>query len=639
MLDGIRKAANNWLGRIVLTIIMGVLILSFAIWGIGDMLRVQGNTAVATVGKTVIDAEQVRRTYTNALDDLSQRSRTRVTTEQAKAFGLDRQVIARLVSEAALDQKAKDFGLNLADEDVARITMAEPAFKGPSGQFDRARFYDVLRQAGMNEAMFFNEQKRSLMRRTIASAVGGEPPPPQVLLDAAYRYLTEERTLSYIVLPPSLLGEIAAPDEAALKSFFEGRKGDFRAPEYRKVTLLSALPAEIGVDLTVTEADLRRVYDRGIAAGQLGTPSKREVLQILYANEAEAKAAAEKLAAGTSFEALMEAKGVKPADANLGLKARREFADPAVAEASFALDEGQVSAPVKTGFGYALVKVARIDAGSEVPFDTAKDSLGELAKAEKLRSDPKIQNRLDEIQKKVEEAKIAGKALAEAAPLVGLALRSIDALDATGRDKAGKPVPLPGSEETLKAIYQSDIGLDNEALRLRDGGLVWFEIAAVEAARERTLDEAKAEVLGKWRSEEVARGLAARAEALVKRIEAGEALAAVAEGVEIKTAKVTRQNGGALGAIGTGAAFAVAPGKATSASLPSDQGRVVLKVDESRASPLDPASGVGLQFKKQLGEQLGEDLVTQYIQRVQSELGTKIDQRLLQNAIGGNSGS
>lgn len=638
MLDGIRKAANNWLGRIVLIFIMGILILSFAIWGIGDMLRVQTNTAVATVGKTVIDADQVRRTYTNALEELSQRSRTRITTEQAKQLGLDQQVIGRLVSEAALDQKAKDLGLNLADADVARITMAEPAFKGPSGQFDRARFYDVLRQAGMNEAMFFNEQKRSLLRRTIASAVGGETPPPQVLLDAAYRYLTEERTLSYVVLPPSLLGEIAAPDDAALKTFFDGRKGDFRAPEYRKVTLLAALPADLGIDLTVTEADLRRVYDRGIASGQLGTPAKREVLQILYANEAEARAAAEMLASGTSFEALMEAKGVKPADANLGFKMRREFADAAIAEAAFALAEGQVSAPVKTGFGHALIKIARVDDGSEVPFETAKDSLGDLAKAEKLRSDPKIQNRLDEIQKKVEEAKIAGKALAEAAPLVALPLRTVDALDATGRDKAGKAVLLPGAEETLKAIFQSDIGLDNEALRLKEGGLVWFEITGVEAARERTLDEAKSEVHARWRSEEIARGLAARAEALVKRLDAGEAFAAVAEGLEVKALKVTRQSGGALGTVGTGAAFAVAPGKATSASLPAEQGRAVVKVEDSRASPLDPASGIGLQFRKQLSEQLGEDLVTQYIQRVRGELGTRVDQRLLQGAIGGNSG-
>ncbi|HRK24574.1 MAG TPA: SurA N-terminal domain-containing protein, partial [Beijerinckiaceae bacterium] len=206
MLDGIRKAANNWLGRIVLIVIMGFLILSFAIWGIGDMLRVQGSTAVAVVGKTSIDAEQVRRTYSNALEDLSQRARTRITTEQARQMGLDKQVIGRLISEAALDQKARDFGLNLADEEVVRITMAEPAFKGPSGQFDRARFYDVLRQSGLSEAMFFNEQKRSLLRRTIGAAVAGDMRPPNALVDAVYRYVSEERTLKSFTLAPAVLG-------------------------------------------------------------------------------------------------------------------------------------------------------------------------------------------------------------------------------------------------------------------------------------------------------------------------------------------------------------------------------------------------------------------------------------------------
>lgn len=640
MLDGIRKAANNWLGRIVLTVIMGILILSFAIWGIGDMLRVQGNTTVATVGKTVIDAEQVRRSYNQALEDLSQRTRSRITTEQAKAFGLDRQVLSRLISEAALDQKSKELGLALSDEEVARITMAEAAFKGANGQFDRARFYEVLRQNGMNEAMFFNEQKRSMLRREIGQAIAGDLAPSQTLIDAAYRYTSEERTLSYFVLPPSSLGELGPADEAALKEFYEGHKIDFRAPEYRKVTLLSVMPAETGVDLTITDADLRRVYDRGLAAGHFGTPAKREVLQILYPNEADAMAASLRASSGFSFEKLMEEKNIKPADANLGLKTRREFADAAIAEAAFTLEQGVVSKPIKSGFGYALIKVEKIDAGTEVPFETAKQNLTEAARAEKLRSDPKIQAKLDEIQKKIEEAKIAGKSLTEAAPLAGLTIRTIDALESAGKDKAGLPVTLPGGAETLKAIFQSDIGLDNEALHLREGGLVWFEIAGVESSRERSFDEVKPEVTLRWRAEDTSKRLAAKAADLTKRIDAGEDVAAVAKdvGAEVKSVKITRQAPGEVGATGGAQAFAVPVGKAASASLSAELGRVVMKVVEAKAAPLDPASGVGLQYKKQLGEQVSEDLVTQYILKVQSDLGATVNQKVLATAIGGGSG-
>lgn len=642
MLDGIRKAANNWLGRLVLMMIMGVLILSFAIWGIGDMLRAGGSTSVASVGGAEIGAEQLRRSYTSALEDLSQRARRRITTEEAKAYGLDRQVLARLVSEAALDQRAKKLGLNLSDEDVVRMTMAEPGFKGANGQFDRARFYDVLRQNSLTEAGFFAEQRRSMLRRQIAAGVGGEAPPPQVLIDAAYRYLSEERSVKHFTLAPASIGDAPVPTDAALKEFHESHKNDFRAPEYRKVVVLSALPTELGLDLTVTDADLRRVYDRGLAAGQFGTPAKRQVKQVLFPNEGDAVAAALKLGAGLTFEALLAERNIKPEDADLGLKAKREFADPAVANVAFETPEGQISRPVKTGFGYALLRVEKIDPGTEVPFETAKAGLGETAKADKLRSDPRIQAKLDDVQKKIDEAKIAGKSLAEAAPLAGLATRTVESIDATGKSKTGTIVELAGGDETLKAIFQSDIGLDNEALRLKQGGLVWFEIAGVEAARDRPFDEVKAEVLMAFKADDAAKRLAAKAADLVKRLDAGEDIAVIAKefNTEAKDAKANRQNASELGQTATAQVFSVAVGKAASAALPGSAGRVVLKVVESKVSPLDPASGVGLQYRKQIGEQVNEDLVTQYIQRVQSEIGTTINQKAFQSAIGGNgSGS
>lgn len=639
MLDGIRKAANNWLGRAVLIVIMGFLILSFAVWGIGDMLRTQGVTSVATVGRIDIPSETFRRSYTSALEDVSQRLRRRLTNEEARAFGLDRQVLSRLISEAALDQQAQSFGLNLSNEEVVRLTMEEAAFKGANGQFDRARFYEVLRQNSLTEAGFFAEQKRSMLRRQIAAGLGSEVPPSQALVDAAYRYVSEERTVSSFTLTPAALGEVPLPDDAQLKEFFEGRKSEFRAPEYRKVVLLSALPAELGIDLTVTDADLRRVYDRALAAGQMGTPAKRQVKQILFPNEADAIAGALRISAGTSFETLLTERNVKPADADLGFKTKREFADPAVADAAFSTDEGQVSKPVKTNFGFALLKVEKIDPGTEVPFETAKANLGEAAKADKLRSDPRIQARLDEIQKKIDDAKIAGKSLTEAAPAAGLKIATVDAVDASGKAKDGTIVTLPGAEETLKAIFQSDIGLDNEAIRLRQGGLVWFEIAGVEPARDRSFEEAKAEALVRFKADDLAKRLSARANELVKRLEGGEAMAAVAASInaEAKDIKVTRQNGGELGATAAAQAFGIAVGKAVSAALPGEAGRVVMLVKESKVSPLDPASALGGQFRKQIGEQVAEDIVAQYIQRVQTSVGTTINQKAFQSAVGGGS--
>ncbi len=638
MLNGIRKAATNWLGRLVLIVIMGVLILSFAIWGIGDMLRVQGATSVASVGGVEIGMEQVRRTYQNSLEELSQRARRRITNDEAKLIGLDKQVMARLITEASLDQRVGVLGLNIPQDDVVASVTSDPTFKGADGKFDSRRLFEMIRQAGLNEPLFLAEQKKSLLRRQLAAGLGGETVPSRTLMDAAYRFVSEQRTINYFLLPATNANDIAAPAEDVLKTYFESRKNDFRAPEYRKITLVSALPAELGVDLTVTDDDLRRVYERGLAAGRFGSPAKRHAQQVLFPTEAEAMAALLRMSGGAHFEAILADRKIKLEDADLGLKTRAEFADPATAEAVFTTEEGGISTPFKTSFGFGLVRVSKIEPGTEIPFETAKASLGDEAKALKLRSDAKIQQRLDEVQKKIEDAKTAGKALAEAAPAAGLVVQTIDAISATGTDKVGAKVNLAGDAETLKAIFQSDIGLDNEAIRLREGGLVWFEIAGVEPARDRPFDEVKAEALLRWRTDEASRLLVEKANGYVKRLEAGEEPGDVARsaGAEILEISVNRREGGAVGPTGAAQAFAVKIGGAASAST-IEGGRVVLKVTNTAVTPLDPASGIGVQLSKQLGEQLGEDMVTQYVQRLQSELGANINQRLLQSAIGGGS--
>src|SRR6476469_5667214 len=93
MMEGLRKAGQSWLGRIVVTIMYGFLILSFAIWGIGDMLRQTGRQVVAKVGSTEISAVAFRDAYQTELQSLSRRARRPITNEEARAYGLDRQVL------------------------------------------------------------------------------------------------------------------------------------------------------------------------------------------------------------------------------------------------------------------------------------------------------------------------------------------------------------------------------------------------------------------------------------------------------------------------------------------------------------------------------------------------------------------
>src|SRR2546421_11006515 len=154
MLRGLRKASSNWLGKAIMAGVVGFLVISFAIWGIGDIFRGFGRSTVAKVGRTEITVEQFRSFYNERLRQFSQQVGRPISMDQARAMGLDRLVIGQLISEIVLDETARKLGLNLSDDEVAKQITSDPAFQGPNGQFDRFTFEQRIRSAGYTEARF-----------------------------------------------------------------------------------------------------------------------------------------------------------------------------------------------------------------------------------------------------------------------------------------------------------------------------------------------------------------------------------------------------------------------------------------------------------------------------------------------------
>src|SRR5438874_9829384 len=145
MLRGIRKASSNWLGKAVMSVVMGVLIVSFGVWGIADIFKGFGQSTLARIGRTEISTEQFRQIYTDKLQQLGRQFGRPLTQEQARAFGLDRQVLQQTIAEAALDEEARRLGLGQSDAETLRVIMNDPNFKGLGGKFDRDRFQATIR--------------------------------------------------------------------------------------------------------------------------------------------------------------------------------------------------------------------------------------------------------------------------------------------------------------------------------------------------------------------------------------------------------------------------------------------------------------------------------------------------------------
>ena len=358
MLRGIRKTSENWLGRTVMGVVMSVLAGSFAIWGINDIFRGFGRSSLAKIGDSEIPVEQFRQTYQDRMQQIGRQLGRPLTPEQAR--GLDRQVLGEMIVQAGLDQRARKMGLGLSDTDIARHITSDRKLQTANGQFDKAKFDFILRNLGYSEQRFVAEQRQEILRRQILDSVTADIAPPKTWLDAVNQFQNEERNIEYMALGPAQAGNIPQQKEEQIKKYFDERKIIFRAPEYRKVAVVSVTPSDLAKWMEVSDDDLKKAYEQRRAS--LTTPERRHVEQIVFPTLADAQAAADRIKTGTSFAQIASERGLKDQDVDLGTLPKTRIVDPVVAEAAFSLTQGEVSAPLQTRFGAAaLVTVLKIE--------------------------------------------------------------------------------------------------------------------------------------------------------------------------------------------------------------------------------------------------------------------------------------
>ena len=627
LMSKLREGAGSWVAKIFL----GLLILSFGVWGIADVFRGIGAQDVATIGSTKIGTEDFRRIYTDRLQTLSRQFGRGITPDQARALGLDRQILGELLAENAFDEKSRQLGLGIDDATLARRIQADPNFRGPGGNFDPAYFQGVLRNNGFTEARYVAAERKLMLRQQIARALGGEVAAPAVLREAVRRYEIEERNAEFVTLAPRDAGEIPAPTPEQLAKFFEERKATFRAPEFRKIALLSLTLEALLPWVQLSEADLKKAYED--RKERFSTPEKREVEQIVFANAEEARAVAERLRSGAKFEEIILERKLDKKDTSLGLVTKRELLDAAIAEAAFALAAGGTSAPVAGRFGSVIVRVVKIEPGREPPFSEVEPLLRRELAGDRAR------RQMLELHDKIEDDRASGATLAETARKVGLTPNIIEAIDRSGREPDGTLLQnLPAREQLLTGAFAARIGVESDAIELRVQGAaigyVWYDVLEIAASRDRTLEEAKSRVEARWRDEETGKKLSARAEEIRGKLDAGSTFAAAAPGLTVQTRnKLTRSKPAeGLDARVLARIFDTPQGKAAVAVPDDGVGRVVFRVT---AITLPAEATVLAAQSEQLLKGIEDDLVTQYLLRLQSELGVRINDVALQKVVGG----
>ena len=616
-----------------MAVVMGVLIVSFAVWGIADIFKGFGQSSLAKIGKTEISTEQFRQIYTERLQQLGRSFGRPLTSEQARAFGLDRQVLQQTIADAALDEEARRMGLAQSQEETMRLIYGDPNFKGLGGKFDPARFQATIRQFGYTEQRYLAEQRRLGLRRQIAATVSAGVEPPKVLIDAMTRFQNEQRSMEYVKLDAAQAGTIDPPSPEALAAYFEDRKTQFRAPEYRKLSFVVISPEEIGKWIEVTDEDAKKIFEQN--RDRLGTPEKREVSQMVFPNEGEAQAARARITSGTSFDDVAKERNLNLADVDLGMIAKSAIIDPAIADAAFALPSGEVSQPIQGRFGVALVKIGKIEPGSMPTFENVAAQVKKELATERARA------KVSDIQNKMEDERSGGANVVEASQKLGLTAVTIDAVDRSGRTPDGQPVAnIPRGLDVVSQAFNSDVGVDNEPIQFA-GGYVWYDVLGITPSRERPLDEVRSQVEAKWREDQISNKLRAKATEMVQKVEQGGTLAAeaAAVGSKVETATGFRRDASLSGVPSAAVTAAFRTAKDGVGQTPGAGGSewIVYRVTDVTVPPLDTASDELKKLKDTLQRGLTDEQVAQYVTKIESEIGTSINQAAFAQVTGANN--
>lgn len=626
MLETIRKYSSS----IVIKVLFGLLILSFLTWGVGDFISSRSNIkVVAEVGDVDISPAEVNREYLREVGRMERLFGTRLDRDQALALGLADMTIGRIVSETLYDLGARSMGVTASDAAVRTAIERDRSFMDQTGKFNRSQFQQVLMANGYSEQAYIALLREELMRAQLAGTVETGVVPPNSLVDAIYRHRAEKRVAQTVFVADAAMKDIAEPTAEQLAAFHAEHADRFTAPEYRRLSVIDFRAKDLEGEIAVGDQEIRDLFAQ--RQEDFNRPEMRRLRQIVVEDEAKAKEIRAMLNEGRDFMTVAkEAANLDEETVDLGEVSRSMLLEE-LAEAAFSLPEKGISEPVRSPLGWHIIQVASISPAHRAALDDAREALvGELRHEKSIDA-------LFDLANQLEDTLGGGATLEEAARKLNLRVRTIEAIDATGQDPSGSPVPdLPAGGRFLETAFETPENQDSLVTEAGSDAYFVVHVDSVTPSALRPLDEVRGQVADAWKAAQRQVKAKAAADALIARLKGGEDIGKIARelAVEVKTTEpFTRQpgNAAALPRPVVDELFKEPVGGAAAGR--AEDGYVVARLHEIQ--PADPATdtaGVAA-VERALADSLRGDVQNAFVSTLRQEFPVKINRQALEESL------
>jgi len=531
MLSAFRVFAKSW----VAAVLIGLLIVAFAVFGIRDVFGHSVGNAVIVAGSRKISSTDFRREFDQVRKRAEQQMGQPVSAELAAQNGLDRQVLQGVATRESFAELLRRMGVRPSDKLIADQIGKIPAFFNPvSGRFDKQQYQKRLAENDLTTDRFESALRDEMAQQHVVTALTNGLQVPRAYSALAAIYALENRDVTYLTIDPASVPRPADPTDAQLTAFMKENAAQLTLPEFRVLTVVAFSPAQVGANLPVDEAELKKRYD--FKKDTLSTPETRTLVQIPVKNAAAGQAAAARLQKGEAPAAVAKSQGVDAI--TYADKPQSAIADHKLAAAAFKLQAGEIGV-VQGDLGLAVVRVDSIAPGRTVTFEQARPAL----EAE-LRKDAAAE-KVYALTQAYDDAHQKGANLTEAAKKAGVAATTLGPVTKDGRDQQGQPVPGL-NPKLMDTAFGLPAGGESEVVEAGNGEYFAVRVEKIIPPAMPPLAAIRPQLAQAYMMREVGKAMQDKAEALAARVRKGESLETVAASAGAKlthVAGVDRRSG------------------------------------------------------------------------------------------------
>ncbi len=626
MLSKLKKYAGGFFGLLLI----GLLIIAFAAWGIADVFNGFSRGTIASVGNRDIPTNEFRYRYARELDFLSRQLNEPLTLEQGRSLGLDRQVLADMIAMATFDQFGNKIGLAVSDEIIAKKIASDPAFAGPNGRFDRLTFQRLLQNNGLTEKIFVRDRRLFETRRQLIEALNYSVQTPAGMNELMLKYMLETRVAEYVVLQMDAIGQVSEPSEEELRKFYDQAPNIFTEPERRSATLIILDPQKLASSIVLLDDEVREEYEA--IQDNFIQEETRNVDQLVLSDDEEIAKSTALLGVGKTFDEVAKALGQTPEDTDLGTVTRGNFIAPELGDIAFELNEGENSGIQEGPLGSVILRVRKISPQTQKSFASVRAVIKEQISLEKAAEEVIL------LSEKIEDERAQGTTLEGIARAYPLELVQIDQIDIKGQNKQGnKPEIFTRLTDLQTILFESELGQELPSIETLQGGVYWLRMDGIKPSRISSFEDVRKEAHDQWQAQERRALLEGLAEHFIEKGNQGKSLTALTN--ELGKSPLTSPpllrstSNETFSREAVAKLFETKEGHFTYGKVGFGESLIVMRLMQINV----PVAKTTLEYGQIIAaqaERLNENLVNQLLFALQDDYGVTVDQQVLNDNTG-----